>query len=101
MGLSILFIPTFILFPHKVSLLVNLGALCIIASFGALKGFSNFFWNDLMAGDRKWVSLIYLSAVVLNVYASAIAKSYILTMVTLAVVVLYVLKMMKQLLWFW
>ena len=100
-GLSFLFIPTFVIYPQKISMLINLGSICIISSFGALKGFYNFFMNELISPEKRYITALYLLAVSVNMYASVVAKSYILTIVTLLIVVLYTLKMMKQLLWFW
>lgn len=100
-GLSFFFIPSFVFYPHKVSMLINLGSICIIASFGALKGFAQYFANELMEGNRKWMTFVYFVTIVFNMYASVVLKSYFLTIGTLVIVILYTLKMIKSALWFW
>jgi hypothetical protein len=57
--------------------------------------------KELIAPEKRYVTMIYMLAVTANMYASMVAKNYILTIASLVVVVLFTLKMMKQLLWFW
>ena len=66
-------------------MLINLGSICILSSFGFLKGFYNYFVKELMCGPRKYFALGYLISIVLSVYASMVKKSYLATLFTLGV----------------
>jgi hypothetical protein len=82
-GLSFFLLPYFVIAPQKVSMLINLGSICILSSFGALKGFYNYFIKELLFGPRRLFALGYLASIFLSLYASVIVKSYLLTMGTL------------------
>ena len=89
--ISIFLMPYIVIVPHKVSMLINLGSLCILGSFGFLKGFYNYFVADLLLGPRKLYFLGYLCSSLLSLYASLIAKSYIFTLFTLIIEVIFLL----------
>lgn len=81
--LAFILIPTFVFAPQKVSLLISLGSGCILASFGALKGFYNYFVKELLCGPKRFFAVGYLISIILSVYASMIAKNYLFTLATL------------------
>lgn len=91
MVLSFFLLPYFVLAPQKVSMLINLGSLCILGSFGFLKGFYNYFVVELLCGPRKVYAFGYLFSIVLSLYASVIRKSYLMTMFTLLLEVFFLL----------
>ena len=82
-GLSLIFLPYFVLAPQKVSMLINLGSLCILCSFGALKGYYNYFVNELIMGDKRMFSIGYIISIIASLYCSLIIKNYMLTIITL------------------
>ena len=84
-------LPYFVLAPQKVSMLINLGSISILCSFGFLKGFYNYFVVELLCGPRKLYAIGYILSIVLSMYASVIKKSYIATIITLAFEVVFLL----------
>ena len=82
---SFFLLPYFVLAPMKVAMLINLGSICILASFGFLKGFYNYFVVELFCGDRKIFAIGYILSIMLSVYASVIKKSSLATMLTIVV----------------
>ena len=91
MTISFFLLPYFVLAPQKVSMLINLGSICILCSFGFLKGFYNYFIVELLCGPRRAYALGYILSIVLSLYASVVKKSYIMTMVTLVIEVIFLL----------
>ena len=89
--LSIFLMPYFVIAPQKVSMLINLGSICILCSFGFLKGFYNYFILDLLMGPRRLYALGYIGSIIISLYASVIAKSYLLTMFTLILEIVFLL----------
>ena len=83
--MSFFFLPYFVLAPQKVSMLINLGSLCILLSFGALKGFYNYFVNDILYSDKRWLALAYFGSILLSIYTSLVLKSYIYTIGSLII----------------
>lgn len=77
--------------PQKVSMLINLGSICILCSFGFLKGFYNYFIVELICGPRRYYAIGYILSIILSMYASVIKKSYLMTMVTLVFEVVFLL----------
>eukprot|EP00349_Pseudokeronopsis_sp_Brazil_P005182 CAMPEP_0202968332 /NCGR_PEP_ID=MMETSP1396-20130829/13596_1 /ASSEMBLY_ACC=CAM_ASM_000872 /TAXON_ID= /ORGANISM="Pseudokeronopsis sp., Strain Brazil" /LENGTH=113 /DNA_ID=CAMNT_0049694525 /DNA_START=416 /DNA_END=752 /DNA_ORIENTATION=- len=72
-------------------MLVNLGSICILMSFGALKGFYAYFVNELIFGDKKLYSIGYILSLAASTYASLIIKNYLLTIACLAIEVVFML----------
>mmetsp|Transcript_24255 Transcript_24255/g.18449 ORF Transcript_24255/g.18449 Transcript_24255/m.18449 type:complete len:117 (+) Transcript_24255:377-727(+) len=83
--------PYILFAPHKVTMLVNLGSICILMSFGALKGFYAYFVNELIFGDKKLYSIGYILSLAASTYASLIIKNYLLTIACLAIEVVFML----------
>lgn len=69
-------------------MLLNLGSICILGSLAVLKGgFYQYFVKDLLFGEdkpRRVFALGYYGSILLSIYASMILKSYILTLITMA-----------------
>lgn len=89
--LSFFLLPYFVLAPQKVSMLINLGSICILCSFGFLKGFYNYFVIELLCGPRRVYAVSYIISIVLSLYASTVKKSYLMTMLTLVMEVVLLL----------
>jgi len=90
-ALSFFLLPYFVLAPMKVSMLINLGSLCILGSFGFLKGFYNYFIGELLCGERRIYAMGYIFSIIMSIYASVIRKSYLMTMFTLILEVVLLL----------
>ena len=78
-GISFFMLPYIVLTPHKVSMLLNLGSLCILSSFGILKGFYQYFVIELLGGKRRWLALGYILSILFSLYSSSILKNYLVT----------------------
>ena len=91
LAFSVFLMPYFVIAPQKVSMLINLGSICILCSFGFLKGFYNYFIVELLCGPRRLYALGYIGSILLSLYASVIAKSYLMTMFTLILEVVFLL----------
>ena len=89
--LSFFLLPYFVIAPQKVSMLISLGSMCILGSFGFLKGFYNYFIVELLCGPRRYYALGYILSILFSLYASMIKKSYLLTMLTLVLEVVFLL----------
>ena len=89
MQLSLWFLPVVMVFPRKFSVLMNFGMLCILFSFGILRGWYKFFVNDLFLNTKKperciFAWAFYLSLIV-NLYVAVIKKSARLTLITMCI----------------
>ena len=84
-------IPAFLVFaPQKISMLLNLGSICMLSSFAVLKGgFYNYFIKELLLNQddkkRRLYTIGYFASIILSLYASLILKSYLLTLLTMIV----------------
>ena len=84
-------IPAFLVFaPQKISMLLNLGSICMLSSFAVLKGgFYNYFIKELLWNQddkkRRLYTIGYFASILLSLYASLILKSYLLTLLTMIV----------------
>jgi hypothetical protein len=90
-GLGVVMIPAFLVFaPQKISMLLNLGSICMLSSFAVLKGgFYNYFIKELLLNQedkkRRLYTIGYFASILLSLYASLILKSYMLTLLTMIV----------------
>mmetsp|Transcript_13490 Transcript_13490/g.13222 ORF Transcript_13490/g.13222 Transcript_13490/m.13222 type:complete len:117 (+) Transcript_13490:383-733(+) len=84
-------LPYIVLAPHRVSMLINFGSICILTSFGALKGFYNYFVNELILGDKKFYSIGYILSVIASIYASLVIKHYLVTVACLLIEIVFLL----------
>jgi hypothetical protein len=64
-------------------MLINVGSILILFSFGALKGYYNYFIKELLLGDKKLFSIGYILSIIATIYASVVMKSYIFTVISL------------------
>ena len=89
--LAIFLIPAFLVFaPQKISMLLNLGSLCMLSAFAFLKGgFYNYFIKELLLNQedkkRRLYTIGYFASILVSLYASIIMKSYLLTLLTMIV----------------
>ena len=93
--LSFCFTPLIVVSPRKCANLFNAGSICILASFGLWEGDWGKFFKKLMCGDDKVVSMAawtYLVSLLTCIVASLIMRNYILTIVTLVIELLCLLK---------
>ncbi|CDW77047.1 phosphatidylinositol-4-phosphate 5-kinase family protein [Stylonychia lemnae] len=90
-ALSFFLLPYFVIAPMKFSMLLNLGSLCILGSFGFLKGFYNYFVIELLCGPRRIYAIGYILSIVLSVYASVVRKILLMTMFTLIIEIVFLL----------
>ena len=72
-------------------MLINLGSLCILSSFGALKGYYNYLIGELLCGEKRWFSVGYLLSIIGSLYASIIIKNYLITIATLICEIIFLL----------
>ena len=77
-------LPWILISPSSVANLFNLGSVIILASFAIFHGFEEFFLRKFMVGERKFYAVGYCVALILCIYSSIFADSYILTFVCLA-----------------
>lgn len=77
-------LPAIVLRPSKFALSVTFGSICTMGSFTALLG-PKAHLQSLLQRDRALFSLAYIGSLVLTLYASIWARSYILTVVATAV----------------
>ena len=90
-GLGVVMIPAFLIFaPQKISMLLNLGSICVLSAFAVLKGgFYNYFIKELLLNEedkkKRLYTIGYFASITISLYASLIMKSYILTLLTMIV----------------
>eukprot|EP00389_Voromonas_pontica_P015710 GDKH01024521.1.p1 GENE.GDKH01024521.1~~GDKH01024521.1.p1 ORF type:complete len:250 (-),score=36.40 GDKH01024521.1:239-988(-) len=78
--LAFLFLPMVVLAPSKFALLFTLGSLCLMFSFSTLKGHKAFI-GHMMSREKLTFSSTYILSLLLTLWATLGAKSYILTLV--------------------
>jgi hypothetical protein len=85
--LALLMLPTFLVFaPQKLSMLLNLGSICVLSSIAVLKGgFYQYFIKDLLFSEptRRLYAIAYYVSILLSLYVSLILKSYLLTLIAM------------------
>jgi hypothetical protein len=89
-----LLLPTIVFAPQKVCLLLNLGFILILSSFGYLNGFYNTFVREFVEDGvrNKAFKLGFFGSMLLSLYASMVIKSYFVTIFCLifeTIMVLY------------
>ena len=66
-------------------MLLNMGSLCVLSAFAVLKGgFYQYFIKELLLSDRKYYAISYYSSIIISLYCSLVVKSYILTLIAMA-----------------
>jgi Got1/Sft2-like family len=66
-------------------MLLNMGSLCVLSAFAVLKGgFYQYFIKELLLSDRKYYAIGYYSSIIISLYCSLVVKSYILTLIAMA-----------------
>ena len=84
--LAFCFSPLFLVAPRKCANLINVGSICIMTSFGLIKGWHKFFVEELLCNKNKFVfAWAYLLSILLSMYSSMIIKSWVWTIVALIV----------------
>ena len=95
MALTVLMLPTFLVIaPQKLSMLLNLGSLCILGSFSVLKGgVYQYLVVELLLQNpqRRVYALAYYVSILGSIYASMILKSYLLTLMTMIIEIVVLL----------
>ena len=90
--LAFCFLPWIVVAPRKCANLMNVGTIMILCSFGLLKGWYKFFVEDLLCNKEKGVfAWVYVLSLIMTIYTSMIIKSYVLTLVALAVEIICLL----------
>merc|ERR1719443_1193346 len=78
--------------PRKCANLVNAGSICILAAFSVLNGPKEFLIDQLLCSKTQALpSILYFGSMIATVYASMIAKSYLLTVCFMALEVVCLL----------
>lgn len=75
-------------------MLLNLGSICMLSAFAFLKGgFYQYFVKELLieSKERRIYALGYYISILLSVYASLILKSYLLTLITMTMEMIFLL----------
>ena len=90
--LALWFLPFIVVAPRKTANLINIGSICIMASLAIIKGTYQFLVTDLLCNKSKWMfAWLYVWSLIFTIYASMIAKNYILTLVSLGIEILSLL----------
>ena len=90
--LSIWFLPFIVVAPRKCANLINVGSILILASFALIKGPKEFLLDELLCNKQKFiVSWLYVLSLIATLYAAMVMKSYVLTLVSLAIEVICLL----------
>ncbi|CAI2380495.1 unnamed protein product [Moneuplotes crassus] len=79
--LSLFFLPTVVLSPHKFAMLFSIGSMCILASMAFYRGPVTY-TKRLFRKDQALISIMYIISLFLTLYASMIAGSFLLTMIS-------------------
>ena len=84
--LALFFLPVIVIAPRKCANLINVGSICILASFSVLKGTYKFLVEDMLFNKQKWFfAWLYFGSLILNIYFSMVLKNYILTLISLGI----------------
>ena len=81
--LSFMFLPLVVLFPQKFCLFFSIGSLSILVSFAFLQDPTEYL-KSLFIGQNAAFSICYIVSLIISLYASVIAKLYILTLLATA-----------------
>lgn len=87
--LALLMLPTFLVIaPQKLSMLLNLGSICVLSAFAVLKGgFYQYFVKDLLFSSeqptRRFYAIAYYASILVSLYVSLVLKSYLLTLIAM------------------
>lgn len=76
--MSTFYIPVLVLKARKFALLYTMASIFFILAFGFLSGFGAIM-KQMMAKDKRWVSLSYLGCLLATLYFSMIQQSTPLT----------------------
>ena len=76
-------LPWVLINPGGVANCFNLGSLIILASFAIFWGFEEFFYKKFLVGPKKFYATGYLISLLVCLYASIVADSFILTFLSL------------------
>ena len=82
--LSFLFLPTFILSPHKFALLFTSGSICVLVALAFYHGPLKFV-KKLFTKEKWMFSAMYICSLILTLWASVIMGSYFLTLIAIIV----------------
>lgn len=80
MFLAFLTLPLLVFAPSKFALLFTMGSLCFLAALALLRGI-NALSKHLIEPSRLPFTVVYFSSLFLTLYATLVAKSYVLTLV--------------------
>lgn len=80
MFLAFLTLPLLVFAPSKFALLFTMGSLCFLAALALLRGVAALF-RHLVEPSRLPFTAVYFSSLFLTLYATLMAKSYMLTLV--------------------
>ncbi|XP_022587089.2 uncharacterized protein LOC34620263 [Cyclospora cayetanensis] len=80
MFLAFLTLPLLVFAPSKFSLLFTMGSLCFLSALAFLRGVGALF-RHLIEPSRLPFTAVYFSSLFLTLYATLMAKSYVLTLV--------------------
>ncbi len=78
--LSLFFLPVAILAPRKFCVPFTLGSVCVLASFAFLQE-PHAYVASLFSGNRLVFTTCYIGSLIISLYASMVAKSYVATVV--------------------
>ena len=87
--ISFFFLPFIIVAPYKFCALFTIGSICILVSFAFLQDPWNYLRSQF-TGNKLIFSTCYLVSLLLSLYASVIAKNYIVTLIVTCAQVLLI-----------